>query len=239
MNIKSEIEKKRTALISQQIRRYGIPASRVAQYTALAQLALTELPIGQLSIGRQKNGEGIFHDEAEIQKRVISYRIAKQLQPETILESHSGIGVGSALYMRAAPKAKIKSLAETADTEFNGSLVDIDPFGQPWDVLLCYKNALRRASVIQVTSGEIYSVVRNWKRTFRFATRRVGRRAPEWVTAELVPRVEEITAMKCQFFYAFPTSARLILSSQRLPKSMWKGCGKWLWWFSKHGGDHE
>lgn len=76
-------------------------------------------------------------------------------------------------------------------------------------------------------------------RTFRFATRRVGRRAPEWVTAELVPRVEEITTMECQFFYAFPTSVRLILSSQKLPKSIWEGCGKWLWWFSKHGGDHE
>jgi hypothetical protein len=233
------MREKYSALIGKQIRRYAIPVSRVARYTALAELALRELPLKGMPIWRSKNGEGIFHDEAEIQKRIISFRIAKKIKPKTILESHPGIGVGSALYMRAAPRADLKRLSDSVEDDCNGALIDIDPFGRPWDILLHHRDSLRRASAVQVTSGEIYSVVRNWKRTFQFATRRVGAKAPQWVTTEFIPRVEDITLMKCQFFYAFPTSVRLILSPGRLPESIWNGCERWLWWFSKQGENHE
>ena len=107
------MREKYSALIGKQIRRYAIPVSRVARYTALAELALRELPLKGMPIRRSKNGEGIFHDEAEIQKRIISFRIAKKIKPKTILESHPGIGVGSALYMRAAPRADLKRLSDS------------------------------------------------------------------------------------------------------------------------------
>jgi hypothetical protein len=219
-----------------QILKHRIPKSRTVAYANLVELALRELPVQHLRTKNLRNGEGVFHDEAEIQKRLINFRLAKRFKPRLVVESHPGLGIGSRLYRLASPSVSVKQISDFISAEeWRNAIVDIDPFGRPWETLERYKSSIRLSSVVMVTSGEIHSVVRNLKRTFYFPTERVGKDSPQWVVRELIPRVEDLTNMPCRFFYAFPTSVRLILSRRKLPLGLWKGCQQWLWWFSRYG----
>jgi hypothetical protein len=85
-----------------------------------------------------------------------------------------------------------------------------------------------------ITNGEALAVRRNLIKAQRFPTKFYGKKMPIWVTNELLPKLKEITQMEVQFFYAFPTSIRVILSNQSLPKSLWNGCPQWMWWLPKY-----
>jgi hypothetical protein len=219
--------------IRRQTKMHKIPKTRIPAYTKLLSNALEELPIAIVGQTETKNGEGLFHDEAEIQKRILSYRLAQYLKPAVIIESHPGLGVGSFLYRHATPKAAVLTIEQFSqmNTRQRGAFIDIDPFGSPWKTLEIYTKLLRAAAVVQVTNGEIYSVVRNWKRAQRRPTLNYGTRTPKWVVDEYIPAVEQFLGKKCQFFYAFPTSIRLIMSNIRLPSYIWSDCIKWLSWF--------
>jgi hypothetical protein len=91
--------------IRAQVNPWRIPKTRISDYSRLLRIALEELPNQIFHASKGRNGEGIFHDEAEIQKRIISYRLAKYLQPYQIIESHPGLGIGSLIYRNAAPRS--------------------------------------------------------------------------------------------------------------------------------------
>jgi hypothetical protein len=222
----------RSAFIRAQIKAWRIPKTRISIYSRLLQIAIEELPCQVLRTPEGRNGEGIFHDEAEIQKRIISYRLARCLQPHEIIESHPGLGLGSRIYTEASPTSIQTTINPTIPISPRKQiLVDIDPFGSPWSTLDRHAGMIRAAQVVQITSGEIYAVVRNWKRAQRAPTENFGKLAPKWVEEEYIPNLERFLGMKCRYFYAFPTSVRVVMSNDRLPSYIWAGCLKWLSWF--------
>jgi hypothetical protein len=214
---------------------YKIPQARRAVYSHLAALAVDELPLLYVKRTGIRNGEGLFHDEAELQKRLLSFRLARYCKPPVIIESHPGVGLGSLIYKHACPTATITTLTDDFRHDpLQQALVDIDPFGCPWTFIDRHRVILREASIVQITSGEVYAVVRNWTRAQWKPTENFGTLAPRWIVKELIPDIERSIGKKCVFFYGFPTSARLILSSRPLPRRLWRGCEKWLSWFSSH-----
>ena len=179
-----------------------------------------------------RNGESLATDEAAVWKRVLSYRIARFLKPRAILETHPGVGVGTQVYRRAAFSAKILTPNDLGDA--CPELIDIDPFGQPWDALNAIEPAIKTSVCLQVSNGEAQAVVRNLRRAQRYATHFVGRRMPDWVVHEYVPRLEEVTGLQCAFFYAFPTTVRVILARINIPQVLWRGCPRWMWWLDRY-----
>jgi len=113
-------------------------------------------------------------------------------------------------------------------------LVDIDPFGAPWRFVDNVRQLIGIRSVIQISNGEAHAVVRNLRRAQQYPTNNFGRGLPRWVTREYLPRLEDLLRMKVQFFYAFPTTVRAVLSGRRLPQRLWSGCPQWMWWLSKY-----
>lgn len=184
-----------------------------------------------------RNGESLATDEAAVWKRVLLYRVARYHQPERILETHSGVGISAALYRHACPRSLIFSLTDyRAVSRLRGSfdLIDIDPFGQPWDALALALPQLAPGGVLLVSNGEALAVWRNLRRQQRYPTQYYGRQMPLWVANEYLPRLEEITGRKVQFFYAFPSSVRAILSAAPLPSLLWEGCPRWMWWLQRY-----
>lgn len=178
---------------------------------------------------RGRNGEELATDEAAIWKRTLNYRIAAYLQPAGILETHPGLAVSTAFYKAAAPGAV--PLRFGSDCNLAGAdLIDIDPFGQPWDTIVACSRHLRRARAVLVSNGEAYAVVRRWTRAQRFPSKYYGRDMPKWVVAEYLPRLEKALGMPCQFFYVFPTTVRSIHSCIGLPPTLFAGCPKWMRW---------
>lgn len=196
--------------------------------TELIRRGLDELSIPDYLKGLGRNGDALDHDEAAVWKRVLNVRVASYLGQGALYESHPGLGISSHLYS----KSGLRPVGLDWDNDL--SLVDIDPFGQPWDTLAASNELHRRARVLMVSNGEALAVRRNLKRVQRFPTNNYGRRLPYWVVDELIPHLELITDKKCQFFYAFPTTVRAILSNESLPKSLWEGCPKWMWWLHEH-----
>jgi hypothetical protein len=182
-----------------------------------------------------RNGEDLSTDEAAVWKRVLNYRVAAYLRPKRILETHPGLGISTTLYKRASPTSEfvtlncaVKMLPTTID------LIDVDPFGSPWRFVDCARQLIGTRSVIQISNGEAHAVVRNLRRGQEYPTHNFGRRLPRWVTLEYLPQLQDILKMKVQFFYAFPTTIRVILSGRRLPNKLWSGCPQWMWWLSKY-----
>lgn len=180
------------------------------------------------------NGESLAFDEAGVWKRVLDYRIAKYFQPVRILETHKGLGLGTALYKYASPKSEIISLTDCTkvplDIDFD--LIDIDPCGQPWTALEHVK--LNKKTILMITNGEVYAVQRGLKKSLRYPTEYKGRDIPKWVVNEYLPKLEDITKMNVQFFYCFPTSVRVILSKFVMPSELFEGCQQWMWWTARY-----
>jgi len=179
-----------------------------------------------------RNGEALDTDEAAIWKRVLNYRLASFLRPRLLLETHPGVGVSTSLYRHASPKTDIfygaAMLAPRVD------LIDVDPFGSPWDTLQKVKHLISRNCVVQVSNGEAHAVRRNLRRGQKYPTRYFGRRLPQWVVWEYLPRLQSVIGLKVRFFYAFPTTVRAILAEKELPETLWEGCPRWMWWLRKY-----
>lgn len=181
-----------------------------------------------------RNGEELATDEAAVWKRVLNYRIVKFLQPRTILETHKGLGISTYIYRKTCPQALIfddtPSLVDLPTIDY----LDIDPFGQPWDTISKYSALLEYSKLVAVSNGEAYAVTRNWTRAQKYPTQFYGKMLPKWVTSEYIPRLEIITGLKCQFYYAFPTTVRAIFSITRLPNDIFADCPQWMWWLKKY-----
>ena len=178
-----------------------------------------------------RNGERISTDEAEVWKRVLSYRICKYALPKNILETHPGLGIGTSIYKIAHPHSIIcdtKTLTTKAD------LVDIDPFGRPWSTISKFREVVTNAKIVFVTSGEIQTIVRRLTKAQTWPTKYYGRTTPKWVESEYIPRMESELRMQCNFFFAYPTMVRAVFSKRQLPQKLFEGCPKWMWWFSKY-----
>lgn len=196
------------------------------------QRGMNALPDIKFPSGCMKNGEALDTDEAAVWKRVLNYRVAQFLRPNSILETHPGFRVSTQLYRTAAKNARILTLNEPIHVPDQVDLVDIDPFGQPWDAIDQVRTRLSKRGVVMVTSGEVQAVVRRLARAQRFKTHLYGRQTPRWVTEEYLPLLENKFTAKTAFFYAFPTSVRVILSRRKLPSRLWAGCPQWMWWFN-------
>jgi hypothetical protein len=198
---------------------------------------LAELPRLKAFGFKGRNGEELATDEAAVWKRVLAMRVAKWLKPRAVVETHPGLGVGTSLYRWAVPGVRLLT-AESYATESHSppyaEIVDIDPFGQPWDALRENQEIIRRCKCLMVSNGEALAVRRNLRRAQRFPTKYFGKRLPLWVAKELIPRVERVSGLRVQFFYAFPTSVRLILGRTTFPSSLWRGCPQWMWWLANY-----
>jgi hypothetical protein len=199
--------------------------------TGLAQLP--DLPELQI---QGRNGEELATDEAAVWKRVLDYRVAQWQQPETILETHAGLGIGTALYRHACPSAIIHSLhnwqQQLSDKLYH--LIDIDPFGQPWDTLAATLPHLRQGGILMLSNGEALAVWRNLRKQQRYPTHNYGKQMPHWITEEYLPRLEQTTKLQVKFFYAFPSSVRVVLSTTQIPTELWNNCPRWMWWLAKY-----
>jgi hypothetical protein len=200
----------------------------------LIDLGLQELPALHYP-GDGRNGEALDTDEAAVWKRVLDYRIASYLKPRRLLETHPGLGISTALYRCAAPRTEVVQVE--LPLVYNSGpfdLVDVDPFGAPWDTLEQVKPIISQTTIIQVSNGEAHAVRRNLKRGQKFPTKNTGRKMPIWVVDEYLPRLERLLGLRTQFFYAFPTTVRVILAQRKLPKFIWRGCPHWMWWLAKY-----
>lgn len=201
----------------------------------LKESGLKKLPDLRLLKLKGKNGEELATDEAAVWKRVIQYNIAKAVKPTTIFETHPGLGISKHYYKKG--HQAVKFFDQTINNDMIGKIeiLDIDPFGQPWEFIkefLPYLN--RRFGVLLVSNGETYAVRRNLKSGQKFPTKYFGKKIPLWVTKEYIPRLEKLTKLRMKFFYVFPTTTRVILSNRKLPEWIWEGCPNWMWWLSKY-----
>ena len=183
-----------------------------------------------------KNGESVTTDEAEVWKRVLNYRLIKYQQPHLILETHKGNGVGTFLALLACSTSEIISCThfETQipqDVLFD--FIDIDPFGFPYKALNLCKHLLKKNGIMVITSGEILTITRNLG-TAITPTKYKGKQSWQFVEKDYIPYIENQTKLKCQFFYAYPTSVRIVLSNRSLPKILFDDCPKWMWWLKRY-----
>ncbi|RMG91196.1 MAG: hypothetical protein D6706_18430 [Chloroflexi bacterium] len=212
-----------------------------ARRLAFLRQGLLELPdLPELhQVGR--NGEELATDEAAVWKRVLNYRIAKHIQPQRILETHAGLGISTVLYMHACPSAEIVALCDWQQATITGQfdLIDVDPFGLPYDCLEFVCSYLAPQGVLMVSNGEALAVWRNLRRQQYIPTSNFGKRMPVWVCNEYLPRIAEITQVPVRFFYAFPSSIRVILSRRTLPDALWQGCKQWMWWLERYANQTQ
>lgn len=209
-----------------------LPASREKE----RQRALAHLPRVRVPSSAGRNGEELATDEAAVWKRVLNFRVARYLQPETIMETHPGFGIATRLYRHACSFARFYDQGKLP-TGKTVTLLDIDPFGQPWDTLSQFSYLIGSKTTVCVTNGEAHAVIRNWRRAQRFPTRFCGREMPRWVTREYIPRLEKLLGLPCRFFYAFPTSVRSIHSRRCFPKSIFHPCPRWMWWLERYANN--
>jgi hypothetical protein len=196
--------------------------------------ALRLLPAIRLPTGKGKNGEELATDEAAVWKRVLNYRIARYLHPRSVLETHPGFGISSRLYHCAARRVRLYDPTTLPARPTPIDLVDIDPFGQPWDSVSAHKHVLAMSLIAMVSNGEAYAVARNWPKAQRFPSRFRGRDMPRWVVEEYLPRMESELGLQCRFFYAFPTTVRSVHSAIDLPQSLFASCPRWMWWLARY-----
>jgi len=196
--------------------------------------ALSLLPPVTLPQVSGRNGEELATDEAAVWKRVLNYRVAKYIRPQNVFETHPGFGLSTRLYQYASPGVQFYNQENRPSCSTRIDLVDIDPFGQPWDVLSEYADAIRRSKVIMVSNGEAYAVTRNWSGAQRFPSKYYGRGMPSWAVKEYIPRLERALGFPCRFFYVFPTTVRSIHSRGMLPRSIYFDCPQWMWWLARY-----
>jgi hypothetical protein len=200
---------------------------------ALLEAGLAQLPTHLLTV-RGRNGESLAHDEASVWKRVLNLRLVTWMRPSLVIETHPGLGISTALYRRGC--SKVTSLSEAIEMRAipSASIFDVDPFGAPWDTVRAIVPFMKGQTILQVSNGEAQAVRRNLRKAQKFPTRFFGVRMPRWVLEEYVPRLEDQTKSTAAFFYAFPTTIRVILSRRPLPQWLWEDCPRWMWWLSKY-----
>jgi hypothetical protein len=223
-----------------------LAVQRERDYQAGLQVLPNSLRAELLKINGE-NGETLLIDEAESWKRALDWRIARYLKPQTILETHVGLRVGTRVFEDAAPQAKIYScakyeydLARVPDGAVD--LVDIDPSGRPDEALEMALRTFAKNAVLMITSGGMMEISRGWVlaapdgRLYkkdaappdaRFYT---GRDAIKWVDEIYLPAIAKQTGMTVQFRYCFPTTVRVVLSRQPLPRKLFDGCPPLMWW---------
>jgi hypothetical protein len=198
---------------------------------------LRQLPmLPSFYLGGGRNGEALDTDEAAVWKRVITYRLARYLQPRTVIETHPGLGLSTELYKHAWPKT-VFFQPSAAPSSSVAAIVDVDPFGGPWDSLRETAPFIGDSTIVQVSNGEALAVRRNLRRGQRYPTLYYGRNLPAWVVFEYLPRLEALVGRPVRFFYAFPSTVRAVLSNRPLPQSLWAGCPRWMWWLSRYAID--
>lgn len=186
-----------------------------------------------------KNGETLFYDEAEVWKRVLNYRISNYIKDAFILETHAGKGLSTYLYQYFSDSKKIIS-CQNWEIEINKfqkhsfDIIDIDPFGHPYKCIEKTIGLLKDDGILMISNSDILSVVRNLQNTLFLKSDYIGIRTPKWVKEVCIPYIESITNLECQFFYAFPTTLRLIMCKNKLPETIFSGCEKWMWWLKKY-----
>ena len=197
---------------------------------------LAELPVlsGMNQPGR--NGEELATDEAAVWKRVLNYRLARWLKPGRILETHAGLSISTVLYQHASPASETVSLAKGQTMPEDGAfdLIDVDPFGAPWKTLTRVRGLLAHDGVMMVSNGEALAVWRNLRRQQAFPTEFYGKRMPRWVRDEYLERVSDAAGVPVRWFYAFPTTIRVVLSNRDLPDWLWDRCPQWMWWLRRY-----
>lgn len=181
-----------------------------------------------------RNGEELATDEAAVWKRVLNYRVTRFLQPRTILETHKGLRISTHIYRKTCPEAILLDHTCLPNSLPNIDYIDIDPFGQPWDTIKKYSELIKNSQVTAISNGEAYGVTRNLTKAQKYPTKFYGKMLPKWVTLEYIPLLESITGLKCQFFYAFPTTVRAILSAVRIPEDVFADCPQWMWWLKSY-----
>lgn len=194
------------------------------------------MPKVRAPVTHGRNGEELATDEAALWKRTLNYRITAYLQPVRILETHPGLAVSSAFYRAAAPEASLMRIDSDRNPP-DADLIDIDPFGQPWDTIATCARQIKQARAVLVSNGEAYAVVRRWNRAQRFPSKYYGREMPRWVVTEYLPRLETALGIPCRFFYVFPTTVRSIHSRARMPRYLFTGCPRWMRWLRHHAPD--
>jgi len=197
-------------------------------------IGLANLPNLDFPEVNGRNGEELATDEAAVWKRVLNYRIVRFLQPRTILETHKGLGISTHIYRKTCPEALILDDTFPLDCLPTIDYLDIDPFGQPWDTIFKYSALLKNSKAVAISNGEAYAVTRNWTKAQKYPTEFYGKTLPKWVTSEYIPHLERITELKCQFFYAFPTTVRCVFSPIKIPKDVFADCPQWMWWLRKY-----
>lgn len=191
-----------------------------------------------------KNGETLAaYDEAEVWKRVLNYRLARFLRPYRIVETHGGLGVSTALYRLACDAEIISCSHFQKELPFVdcADFIDIDPFGQPYEALEMAIEIIDRKnpSVLLISNGEMFSVVRKLKNTQYLKTDYYGKTAYRWVEKQYLPFLEEKTGLSIQFYYIFPTTVRAILANFKIPEVVFSGCKKYMWWIEKYAAVGE
>lgn len=200
----------------------------------LIELGLKQLPqISNLSEIKGKNGEELATDEAAVWKRVLNYRISKTYQPKTLLETHPGLNISTQFFKYASRQTAFFNY-KNFEKGIKYNIIDIDPFGQPWDTIEAYYDEITLSDILMVSNGEAQAVVRNLKKAQRFPTNNYGKKTPKWVVDEYLPSLEEKLGKKVQFFYCFPTTVRVILSNLDMPISLWEQCPNWMWWLNNY-----
>lgn len=173
------------------------------------------------------NDDSLAKDEAKVWKRVLQYRVAKYLQPRTILETHIGKGVGTQYLLHGASQADYFCPKRWQDyKQFEGKrfdLIDVDPYGQSYDIVDAYLPMLSDGGVLMVTNGEATSVWRNLP-SARYKSRYCGNDLPLWALREYVPRLEDQTGLKVWFWYLFPSVIRTFSSNTPLPDDLFANC---------------
>jgi hypothetical protein len=187
-------------------------------------------------------GEELATDEAAVWKRVLDFRVCKYLKPKRIIETHGGLGIGTAIFRSIDPETEIISCTnfkiDTVSLTGKFDLVDVDPFGAPWKALECVKNLYDQDSVVMVTNGEAFAVSRGLRKSQMYPSELKGKQLPQWVVHHYIPILEEITKLNMVFFYCFPTSVRVILSGNKeFPLALFKDCPKFMSWTKKYSSD--
>jgi len=149
---------------------------------------IAALPKITLPEASGRNGEELATDEAAVWKRVLNFRLASFLSPTSVLETHPGLGISTAIYRHSCPKAVILDHNTYPHRGLSPQLIDIDPFGQPWDTIASYSDAIACSSTVMISNGEAQAVVRNWKRAQRYPSENYGKRMTSWVVHEYIPR---------------------------------------------------
>ena len=186
-----------------------------------------------------RNGEALATDEAAVWKRVLNYRVSSAYANlRDVLETHPGVGISTAIYKYVGGDINIVSLEDyrlVSNINQTFDIVDIDPFGFPYDAIeKCQHVFDLERTLLMVSNGEAFSVVRNLKTQHSKKTKNYGKKMGTWVVKEYLPVLEEITGFKVKFFYVFPTTVRAILSNLDIPEKVFSGCPRWMWWLKKY-----